>query len=75
MGAQEREVYMTTHKPKPIEECLQQIQVALEQKPDREVVEKWLSEVLFKLEEIHEDVRDLQDEVTEVKDQVDDLES
>ena len=35
-----------------------QIQEALEQKPDRDVVEKWLSGVLFKLEEIHEDVRE-----------------
>jgi uncharacterized coiled-coil DUF342 family protein len=47
----------------------------LEQKPDRDALEKWASDVLFKLEEIHEDVRDLQDEVEEVKDQVDDLES
>ena len=29
----------------------------------------------FKLEEIHEDVRDLQDEVAEVSAQVDDLQS
>jgi hypothetical protein len=49
MGAQEREVYMTTHKPKPIEEFVQQIQEAfeqiqeiqeaLEEKPDRDEVE------------------------------------
>ena len=31
MGTQEREVYMPTHKPKLIEECLQQIQEALQQ--------------------------------------------
>jgi hypothetical protein len=29
----------------------------LEQKPDREAIEKWASDVLFKLKEIHEDVR------------------
>jgi hypothetical protein len=45
----------------------------LEQKPDRDVVEKWLSKVMFKLGAIHEDVRDLQDEVAYVRSQVDDL--
>ena len=74
---------MTTHKPKPIEECLQQIQEALEQiqqiqetleeKPDRDDVEHWASDLAFKIEEMHEDVRDLQGEVAEVKAQVDDL--
>ena len=59
----------TTHKPKPIEECvqqiqeareqIQQIQEALEEKPDRDDVENWSSELAFKMEEIHEDVRDL----------------
>jgi hypothetical protein len=73
MGAQESEVYMSTHEPKTIEECLRQIQEALDEKPDRDVLEKWLGEVLFKLEEIHEDVGDLQGEVAEVKAQVDDL--
>jgi predicted nucleic acid-binding Zn-ribbon protein len=47
----------------------------LEQKPDRDAIEKWASDVLFKLEEIHEDVRDLQDEVAYVRSQVDDLQS
>jgi DNA-binding transcriptional MerR regulator len=69
---------MPTHKSKPIEEWLQQIQEALEQikeiqealdeKPDRDELEHWSSEVLFKMEE-------LQGEVAEVKDKVDDLES
>jgi uncharacterized coiled-coil DUF342 family protein len=81
MGAQEREVYMPTHKLPPIEECLQQIletreqiqqiQEALEQKPDRDEVEHWLSDVLFKLEETHDYVIDLQNEVAEVSAQVD----
>jgi uncharacterized coiled-coil DUF342 family protein len=47
----------------------------LEQKPERDTLEKWASDVLFKLEEIHEDVRDLQDEVAYVRSQVDDLQS
>ena len=72
---------MSTHKPKLIEEFVQQIQEALEQipqiqealeeKPDRDDVEHWSSELAFKLEEIHEDVRDLQGEVAEVSAQVD----
>ena len=64
---------MTTHKPPSIEERLQQIQEALEQKPDRDDLENGLSDVLFKLEENNDDVRRLQDEVAEVKAQVDDL--
>ena len=74
---------MSTHKPKPIEECLQQIQEArkqiqqiletLEEKPDRDDLENGLSDVLFKLEENNDDVRRLQDDVAEVKAQVDDL--
>jgi uncharacterized coiled-coil DUF342 family protein len=85
MGAQEREVYMSTHKPQPIEEFVQQvqealkqipqIQQALEEKPDRDDLEHVSSEVLFKIEEGHDDVRRLQDEVAEVKDKVDDLQS
>jgi uncharacterized coiled-coil DUF342 family protein len=85
MGAQEREVYMPTHSPKLLEECLQQIQEtleqipqikeALEEKPDRYEVENWTSDLEFKMEEVHEDVRDLQNEVAEVKYQVDDLRS
>jgi ABC-type transporter Mla subunit MlaD len=70
---QEREVYMSTHKPPSIEERLQQIQEALEQKPDRDDLENGLSDVLFKLEENNDDVRRLQDDVAEVKAQVDDL--
>ena len=64
---------MSTHKPPSIEERLQQIQEALEQKPDRDDLENGLSDVLFKLEENNDDVRALQDEVAEVKAQVDDL--
>ena len=74
---------MSTHKPKLIEEFVQQIQEALEQipqikealeeKPDRDDVERWTSDLEFKMEEVHEDVRDLQNEVAEVKVQVDDL--
>jgi uncharacterized coiled-coil DUF342 family protein len=83
MGTQEREVYMSTHKPKLIEEFVQQIQealkqipqiqVALEEKPDRDDVERWTSDLEFKMEEVHEDVRDLQGELAEVSAQVDDL--
>ena len=74
---------MSTHKPKLIEEFVQQIQealkqipqiqVALEEKPDRNDVENWTSDLEFKMEEVHEDVRDLQGELAEVKAQVDDL--
>ena len=74
---------MSTHKPKLIEEFVQQIQealkqipqiqVALEEKPDRDDVERWTSDLEFKMEEVHEDVRDLQGELAEVKAQVDDL--
>ena len=66
---------MSTHKPPSIEERLQQIQEALEQKPDRDVVEKWLSKVLVKLGEIHEDVRDLERDLAYVTSQVDELQS
>ena len=72
---------MTTHKPPSIEEFVQQIQEALgqipqiqetlEEKPDRDDLEHWANELAFKLEEIHEDVRDLQNEVAEVSAQVD----
>ena len=64
---------MTTNKPPSIEERLQLIQEALEQKPDRDDLENGLSDVLFKLEENNDDVRRLQDDVAEVKAQVDDL--
>jgi hypothetical protein len=76
---------MSTHKTKPIEEWLQQIQEAFEQiheiqetveeKPDRDEVEHWSSELAFKLEQIHEDVLNLQVEVAEVSAQVDLLQS
>jgi len=72
---------MTTQKLPPIEEWLKQIQEALgqipqiqetlEEKPDRDDLEHWANELAFKLEEIHEDVRDLQNEVAEVSAQVD----
>ena len=72
---------MTTHKLPPIEECLQQIQEALEQiqqiqetleeKPDRDELEHWSSDLAFKIEEMHDDVRDLQGEVAEVSAKVD----
>jgi hypothetical protein len=64
---------MSPHKPPSIEERLQLIQEALEQKPDRDDLENGLSDVLFKLEENNDDVRALQDDVAEVKAQVDDL--
>ncbi len=64
---------MSAQEPHPFKESLRQIEETLEQKPDREALEKWLSKVMFKLEEIHEDVRDLQDEVAYVRSQVDDL--
>jgi uncharacterized coiled-coil DUF342 family protein len=64
---------MPTHKPITIEERLEQIQEALEEKPDRDDLEHWSSDLATKIEEMHEDVRDLQGEVAEVKNQVDDL--
>ena len=64
---------MTTHKPHPIEVRLQRIQETLEHKPDRDDLENWSSTLEFKLEELHEDVRDIQGELAEVKDTVDDL--
>jgi uncharacterized coiled-coil DUF342 family protein len=72
---------MPTQKLPPIQEFLQQIQEALEQiqeieetleeKADRDEVEHWSSELALKLEEIHEDVKNLQNEVAEVSAQVD----
>jgi archaellum component FlaC len=58
-----------------IVERLKRIEDALEQKPDRDDVENWSSDLTFKLEELHDDVRDLQGELEEVKGQVDDLHS
>ena len=45
----------------------------MDEKPDRDDVEHWTSDLESKLEEVHEDLRDLQGEVAEVKAQVDDL--
>jgi hypothetical protein len=47
----------------------------LEQKPDRDAIEKWASDVLVKLGEIHEDVRELRRDLVYVTSQVDDLQS
>ena len=58
-----------------IVERLKRIEDALEQKPDRDDVENISSDLAFKLEELHDDVRDLQGELEEVKGQVDDLHS
>jgi hypothetical protein len=66
---------MTTRKPPSIEERLQQIQEALDEKPDRADAGYWSCDLEFKLEQIHDDVSRLQDEVAEVKDKVDDLQS
>jgi uncharacterized coiled-coil DUF342 family protein len=56
-------------------EEIPQIKETLEEKPDRDDVENWTSDLEFKMEEVHEDVRDLQNEVAEVSAQVDDLHS
>jgi predicted nucleic acid-binding Zn-ribbon protein len=66
---------MPTHKPHPIEVRLQRIQETLEHKPNRDDVENWSSDLTVKLEELHDDVRDLQSELAEVKGQVEDLQS
>ena len=64
---------MSAQEPHLFEESLRQIEQTLEQKPDREVVEKWLSNVMLKLGEIHEDVRELERDLAYVTSQVDDL--
>ena len=56
-----------------IVERLKRIEDALEQKPDRDDAENVSSDLTFKLEELHDDVRDLQGALEEVKGQVDDL--
>ena len=66
---------MSTRKPPSIEERLQQIEVAVDQKPDRGDIGYWSSDLEFKLEQIHDDVRETKDEVAEVKVKVDDLQS
>jgi hypothetical protein len=47
----------------------------LEQKPDRDALEKWASVVLVKLGEIHKDVRELRRDIAYVISQLDDLQS
>jgi hypothetical protein len=74
-GARKREEDMPAQEPHPSEESLGRIQEMLEEKPDHDVVEKWLSKVLVKLEEIHEDVRDLERDLAYVTSQVDELQS
>ena len=66
---------MPTNKPHSIDVRLQRIQETLEHKPNRDDVENWSSDLTVKLEELHDDVRDLQSELAEVKGQVEDLQS
>ena len=66
---------MSTHKPHPDQEHLQEIKEALEQKPDRDDFENWSDDLAFKLEELRDDVRELQGELAEVKGQIEDLQS
>ena len=47
----------------------------LEQKPDRDALEKWASDVLVKLGEIHKDVRELRRDLAYVISQLEDLQS
>ena len=70
-----REEDMPAREPHPSEESLGRIQEMLEEKPDHDVVENWLSKVLVKLGEIHEDVRDLERDLAYVTNQVDELQS
>jgi DNA topoisomerase VI subunit B len=74
-GARKREEDMPAQEPHPSEVSLRRIQEMLEQKPDRDELKKWLSKVLFKLGEIHEDVRDLERDLAYVTSQVDELQS
>jgi len=66
---------MSAHKPPSIEERLEQIEVAVDQKPERGDIGYWASDLEFKLEEIHDDVRELQRDLAYVTSQVDDLQS
>jgi hypothetical protein len=66
---------MPAQEPHPSEERLQQIQEALEQMPDLSDLELVSSDLAFKIEEGQEDVARLRDEVAEVKDKIDDLQS
>jgi len=74
-GARKRGDGMPAQEPHPSEESLRRIQEMLEEKPDRDELKKWLSKVLVKLGEIHEDVRDLQQDLAYVTSQVDELQS
>ena len=58
-----------------IKEHLKRIEEALQKRPDRDGAENGLSDVLVKLEEIHDDVMEIQGELAEVKGQVDSIES
>jgi DNA repair exonuclease SbcCD ATPase subunit len=65
-----------------IKEHLKLIEEALQKQPDRDDAENGSSDVLFKLEEIHDnvreihdDVREIQGELAEVKSQIDSIES
>ncbi len=65
---------MPTQEPHPSEESLKRIEETLEETVEKmDDLEHLSSDVLFKPEEMHDDVRELQGEVAEVKDQVDDL--
>ena len=66
---------MPAQEPHPSEESLRRIQEMLEEKPDRDELKKWLRKVLVKLGEIHEDLRDLQQDLAYVTSQVDELQS
>jgi hypothetical protein len=74
-GVRKKERNMSTPKPPSIEERLEQIEVAVDQKPERGDVGYWASDLEFKLEEIHDDVRELQRDLAYVTSQVDDLQS
>jgi hypothetical protein len=74
-GTEEREEHMSTHKPPSIEERLQQLQEALDEKPDRRDAGYWSSDLEFKLEQIHDDVKELQRDLAYVTSQVDELQS
>jgi hypothetical protein len=65
---------MSTPKPPSTEERLQQLQEALDEKPDRRDAGYWSCDLEFKLEQIH-DVKELQRDLAYVTSQVDDLQS
>ena len=53
-----------------IKEHLKRIEVAQQKQPDRNDGENGLSDVLFKLEEIHDNVREIHDDMIEIHDDV-----